>query len=153
MPWGKPSFLWMMERSNWARKPGQERILAVRIARAGWEEALSSAVLSAHRPGVYRDYDDWRARMDAALVVVQWDPERTLRGASLPYKSIQVGLSRHIVPRYVEDWTVEIRDVTPLVSKLYGLIQSGHADRAADQLPRERPYPTPPAIARRLGMD
>ena len=152
MTWIKPSFLWMMERSNWARKPGQERVLAVRITRAGWEEALSSAVLSAYRPGVYRDYDDWRAQMDTALVVVQWDPERTMRGASLPSKSIQVGLSRQIVPRYVEDWTVEIRDVTPLVHALYDLIQSGRADRAAERLPRERVYPTPPEIARRLGM-
>lgn len=152
MTWIKPSFLWMMERSNWARKPGQERILAVRITRAGWEEALSSAVLSAHRPVVYRDYDDWRAQLDTALVVVQWDPERTLRGASLPSKSVQVGLSRQIVPRYVEEWTVEIRDVTPLVRALYDLIQSGRADRAAARLPRERPYPTPPEIARRLGM-
>ena len=41
MTWIKPSFLWLMERSNWGRKVGQERILAVRITREGWEEALS----------------------------------------------------------------------------------------------------------------
>ena len=35
MTWIKPSFLWMMERSNWGRKPGQEYVLAVRITRAG----------------------------------------------------------------------------------------------------------------------
>ena len=46
MTWIKPSFLWMMERSNWARKPGQERVLAVRITREGWETALSQAVLT-----------------------------------------------------------------------------------------------------------
>ena len=115
MTWIKPSFLWMMERSNWARKPGQEHVLAIRIARAGWEEALADAILSSYRPGVYRDEDDWRRQMDQAHVVVQWDPERSIHGASLPYKSIQVGLSRHIVQRYVEDWTVEIRDITSRV--------------------------------------
>src|SRR5260221_3790890 len=46
MTWIKPSFLWMMERSNWARKPGQEHVLAIRITRAGWEEALADAILS-----------------------------------------------------------------------------------------------------------
>ena len=152
MTWVKPSFLWMMERSNWARKPGQEYVLSVRITRTGWEEALSQAVLSAPQPRVYRDHDDWRQQMDRTTVLVQWDPERMLRGKSLPYKSIQVGLSRHIIQRYVEEWTLEIRDVTPLVHKLYKLIQSGHADRAASALPRERVYPLPPSIARRLGM-
>ncbi len=152
MTWIKPSFLWMMERSNWARKPGQEHVLAIRITRAGWEEAHADAILSAYRPGVYRDEDDWRRQMDQTLVVIQWDPERTIRGASLPYKSIQVGLSRHIVQRYVEDWTVEIRDITSRVRTLRDLIQSGHADKAKAQLPRERVYPLPPAIAHRLRM-
>ena len=152
MTWIKPSFLWMMERSNWARKPGQEYVLAVRISRAGWEEALSHAVLSSPHPGVYRDHDDWRQQMDRATVVVQWDPERTLRGKSLPHKSIQVGLSRHIIQRYVEEWTLAIEDVTPLIHKLYALIQSGHADRAEAALPRERIYPLPDAIAHRLGI-
>lgn len=33
MTWIKPSFLWMMYRSGWASKPGQERVLAVEILR------------------------------------------------------------------------------------------------------------------------
>jgi hypothetical protein len=37
MTWVKPSFLWLMHRSNWGRKSGQERILAVRMTRVGWE--------------------------------------------------------------------------------------------------------------------
>lgn len=152
MTWIKPSFLWMMERSNWGQKPGQEHILAVRITRQGWEDALSQAVLTSFEPGVYQDYDDWRRQLDEATVHVQWDPERTLRGASLPYRSIQVGLSRHIIQRYVEEWTVEIRDITPLVRKLSTLIQSGKSSNAQDLLPKERVYPLPDPIARRLSM-
>ena len=41
MTWIKPSFLWLMERSNWGQKSGQEYILAIKIKRSGWEEALS----------------------------------------------------------------------------------------------------------------
>lgn len=152
MTWIKPSFLWMMERSNWGHKPGQEHVLAIRITRAGWEEALAQAVLSSPQAGVYRDQDEWRQQFDRAPVIVQWDPERNLRGKSLPYDSIQVGLSRQIIQRYVEQWTISIEDVTPLVHKLYNLIQAGHADHAAVALPRERAYPLPPAIAKRLGM-
>lgn len=152
MTWIKPSFLWMMERSGWGQKPGQEHVLAVRITRAGWEAALALAVLTSFTPGVYRDYDEWKRQMDDAPVRVQWDPERNLHGKSLDYRSIQVGLSRHIVERYVNEWTVEIRDDTPLVRKIHALIQSGHTDRARDLLPKERPYPLPPDIARQLGM-
>lgn len=152
MTWIKPSFLWMMERSNWARKPGQEHVLAIRITRAGWEAALFKAILSAPLAGVYRDQDDWRRQMEHAQVVVQWDPERTIRGKSLPYKSIQVGLSRHIIGCYVEDWTVEIRDLTPVVHQLYELIQAGHMEQAEGLLPVERAYPLPSTITQRLGM-
>jgi hypothetical protein len=83
---------------------------------------------------------------------VQWDPERTLRGKSLEYKSIQVGISRHIIESYVNDWVVEIQDYRPLVHKIHGLIQSGHADKASDFLPKEKIYPVDTAIAKRLGI-
>src|SRR6187401_1914452 len=53
MTWIKPSYLWLMERSNWGQKSGQENILAVRSTRQGWEEALSQAVLTSPEPAVY----------------------------------------------------------------------------------------------------
>ncbi len=152
MTWIKPSFLWMMERSNWGTKPGQEYILAIRITRAGWEEALSHAVLTTPDSRVYGDVDEWRSQQKQALVNVQWDPERTIRGGSLPYGSIQVGLSRHIVPKYVYEWTLEIRDYTPLVRKISALLKAGETSKAKDFLPKERVYPVNEAIAKRLGM-
>ena len=112
MTWIKPSFLWLMHRSNWGQKSGQERILAVRITRAGWEKALSLAVLTSFEPGVFRSPDEWAEQFRAAPVHLQWDPERSLRGAALPYYSIQVGLSRHIIVEYVEEWVVGIEDIS-----------------------------------------
>ncbi|GAA4071243.1 DUF4291 domain-containing protein [Actinomadura miaoliensis] len=153
MTWIKPSFLWLMARSNWARKPGQEMILAVRITRAGWEEALRQAVPTHPDRRVFRDSDEWRARFARALVHVQWDPERTLRGAKLEARSLQVGISRHIVDRYVDDWTISIEDRTPLVRKIHRLLQDGDTAKANSLLPKERPYPLPPEIADRIGAD
>ena len=150
MTWIKPSFLWLMGRSNWARKPGQEHILAVRITREGWESALSQAVLTGYERGVHADHEDWRRQMKHATVHVQWDPERTLAGAVLNARSIQVGLSRHVIADYVNTWTTEIRDITPTVRKMADLIRAGRKDRAAEHLPKERPYELPPHIARRL---
>ncbi|MFN7976428.1 MAG: DUF4291 domain-containing protein [Acidobacteriota bacterium] len=152
MTWIKPSFLWMMERSNWGRKPGQEHVLGVRISRAGWEEALGQSVLTSPERQVHADPSAWRALFAQATVHVQWDPERSLRGAKLPHRSIQVGISRHVIRRYVESWTVEIRDLTSLARKIRGLLDAGHADRAKDLLPPERVYPIPPEIGRRVGV-
>ncbi|GCF10792.1 DUF4291 domain-containing protein [Dictyobacter arantiisoli] len=152
MTWIKPSFLWMMERSNWGKKPGQDTILAIRISRQGWEEALSQAVLTSYDPHAYRiSQDEWNTRLKQATVLIQWDPERNLRGKSLPVRSIQVGLSRHIIERYVNDWTLEIRDITPLVRKIRGLLQAGEEAKARDFLPRERVYPLAEALARNIG--
>ena len=43
MSWIKPSFRWLMVRSQWASKPGQTRILALRIPRTAWEDALAES--------------------------------------------------------------------------------------------------------------
>ena len=44
MSWIKPSFLWMMYRSGWGTKEGQEITLAIRIRRQFFESILAQAV-------------------------------------------------------------------------------------------------------------
>jgi hypothetical protein len=141
-----------MERSHWGQRANQEHILAIRITRKGWEEALAQAVLTHPEKGVYRDPDEWRRQFEAAFVHVQWDPERSLRGEALNHNSIQVGLSRHVIERYAHEWIVEIRDYTPLVRKLYPQIHSGQTAKAKPLLPKEAVYPLEIALAKRLGM-
>ena len=150
MTWIKPSFLWLMHRSNWGRKAGQERVMAVKIQRSGWEKALTSAVLTSYDSRVFSSNADWGERFAAATVHLQWDTERSLRGAALPYHSIQIGLSRHVIREYVDEWITKIEDLTPLVRKLYDLLQSGQADKAKRLLPLERVYPVSAALGRSL---
>ncbi|MFF5497496.1 DUF4291 domain-containing protein [Streptomyces aquilus] len=140
MTWIKPSFPWLMHRSNWARKPGQERVLAVRITRQGWEEALSRAVLTTADP----------AAVARAAVHVQWDPERSWRGAALNHYSIQVGIGRDLIRTFTDDWIVGLTDLTPQVRKAATLTQTGHAAKAQRLLPGERPYPLPRTLESHL---
>ncbi|MEH1014818.1 DUF4291 domain-containing protein [Micromonospora sp. CPCC 206060] len=133
MTWIKPSFLWLMHRSNWARKPGQERVLAVRITRQGWEEALSQAMLTTADP----------AAVAQAAVHVQWDPERSPRGTALNHYSIQVGIGRRLIRTFTDDWIVSLTDLTPQVRKAAVLLQTGHAAKAQRLFPAERVYPLP----------
>src|SRR5215475_197230 len=53
MSWIKPNFTWMMYRSGWGTKPGQEVTLAVRLRRAAFDEILRRAVHSSFVPDVY----------------------------------------------------------------------------------------------------
>ena len=152
MTWIKPSYLWLMERSNWARKPNQERILAVRIARSGWEHALSQAVLTSYDVRVHSSFDNWRNQFEQSVVHVQWDPERSIYGKKQDYRSIQVGLSRHIIERYVNEWILELKDVTPLTHKIRRLCEQGDFANAKRQLPREKVYPVSDQLQNRLGM-
>ncbi|SEH01805.1 protein of unknown function [Nonomuraea solani] len=140
MTWIKPSFLWLMHRSNWARKPGQERVLAVRMTREGWEEALSQAVPTTADP------ED----VARAAVHVQWDPERSPRGAALNHYSIQVGIGRHLIRTFADEWIVGLADLTPQVRKAAALVQGGRAAQAQRLFPPERVYALPPALEDRL---
>src|SRR5262250_1874468 len=50
MSWVKPNFLWMMYRSGWGTKGGQEVTLAVRLRRDAFDEILRRAVHSTFVP-------------------------------------------------------------------------------------------------------
>ncbi|MGR6319153.1 DUF4291 domain-containing protein [Micromonospora soli] len=148
MTWIKPSFRWMMYRCGWALKPGQERVLAVEISRSGFEWALAHACLSGYDPRLHGDRAAWRRQLRSSPVRVQWDPERSLRLAPLPYRAVQVGLSGDAVRRYVDDWLVGLTDVTPLARAVHGRLNDGDEPGAAGLLPVERPYPLPAEVAR-----
>jgi len=152
MTWIKPSLLWLMERSGWGRRARQERTLAVRIRRSAWDEALRSAVLTNYEAGIHPSGSEWRAALDAARVRVQWDPERSLRGAKLDHRAIQVGLHRDIVAAYAREWVVAIDDLSERVRKMRRLLDDKQVARARRLLPRERPYPVDEVTRRRLGM-
>jgi hypothetical protein len=46
MSWIKTNFLWMMYRSGWGEKPGQEVTLAIRLSRPHFESLLAQTVPS-----------------------------------------------------------------------------------------------------------
>jgi hypothetical protein len=152
MTWIKPSFLWMMYRCGWASKPGQERVLAITITREGFEWALASSCLSYFDPAFYQTEQAWLGRKVASTVRVQWDPERSLKMAPLPYRAIQIGLGSEAVHRYVNDWTVRIDDVTPLARDIAHLVAANRLTDANDALPSEQAYPLSAVLCNTIGI-
>lgn len=142
MTWVKPSFLWMMERCGWATKAGQERVLAISMRRPCFDGLVARAVPTHFEPDVDGTPEAWSARRDAASALVQWDPERDLRGSKLGTRTIQLGIGRALSRAYASEWIARIDDVTPLVKAVARLRRAGEWDAAAQKLPTERPYVT-----------
>jgi hypothetical protein len=140
MTWIKPSFLWMMHRSGWATAPGQERVLAIRIRRDGFDWAMRNSCLSSYDAGVHASHDEWRRRLATTSVRVQWDPDRDLRMRTLPQRAVQIGLKGEALRRYVDEWTTDITDVTELAHEIRDLVRAGHTERAEALRPKERAY-------------
>lgn len=149
MTWVKPSFCWMMYRCGWATKPGQERVLAVRMSREGFEQALGMASLSHFDRTLYDDAAAWAAQKAASPVRVQWDPERTPSGVTLDHRSLQVGIGGAAVAAYVDEWVVGLDDITDQVVTWRAEL----ADGVGPALPDEAPYPLPAPVAARIGAD
>lgn len=141
MTWIKPSFCWMMYRSGWATKPGQEHVLAIRITRTGFEWALEHSCLSTFQSPPYDTREQWLERKNRTPVRIQWDPERDIDLARLERRSIQIGLRGEAVRAYIEDWILAIEDIT-------GSVRDLAASRDPERLPVERPYPLRDDLAR-----
>lgn len=152
MTWIEPSSLWLMERNNERCKANQERLLAVRIKRSSWEWVLSQVVLASFDAGVHAHQKQWRSDFDSAPVQVQWNPERSLSGKKLDYRSIQVGIVREVIRQYAEQWRVEIEDVTDFVHRITKLRDRADLSRAKRLLPLEKAYALPMAIGRQIGI-
>ena len=86
MSWIKTNFLWMMYRCGWATKPSQERVLAVRITREGFDHILSKALTGQDEKG--------REKSDVRL---QWDPDHSPSGAVVQRRAIQLGLRKEVI--------------------------------------------------------
>ena len=138
MTWIKPSFLWMMYRSGWGLKDAaQKRILSIDMTRTGFDWALEHGCLS-HADELLGK-DEWIAKKAASPVRIQWDPERDLLLRPLNHRTIQIGLSKEAISRYVNEWICGIKDVTPLAHEIHELVQTKEFGEAQAKLPIERP--------------
>ena len=151
MSWIKPNFPWMMFRCGWARKEGQETVLAVRLRRAAFDAILRRAVPSSFDRELYDSPGAWQADVKRSEVRLQWDPDHHPAGNPLARRAVQLGLRGSVLAAYAEEWLLGVEDISEWVRE-----QEAHVrDRAYERLltPREDVYPvTDPEAVRRLGL-
>lgn len=151
MSWIKPNFLWMMFRSGWGTKGGQEVTLAVRIKRDFFDRVLEQAVPSSFDADLYSGEVAWKSALTASSARLQWDPDHSPCGASLPRRAIQLGLRNEALKEYARDAIVEIEDVSDFVAQQRANAIPENYRRLLT--PKERVYfPANSAIATRLKL-
>lgn len=152
MSWIKPNFLWMMFRSGWGTKPGQEMTLGLRLRRSFFDSLLAQAVPSSFVQSEYPSDEEWRAAVQASDVRLQWDPDHAPDGRPVERRAIQLGLRGAVLEAFGRRELLEVIDLTEFVAE-QRRYQSG-AEMAELHTPAERVYiPDDAAIARRLKLD
>lgn len=140
MTWIKPSFCWMMYRSGWGYKdPKQNNILAIDITHEGFLWCLKYAVLSKKHPDL--SIEEFVDLKKSNAVTIQWDPERDIELNRLDYRSIQIGIKGQAVENYVNQWIVNITNITDKCQYTKSLLDNGKIEEAKLLLPEERIYP------------
>jgi hypothetical protein len=139
MSWIKPNFLWMMYRSGWATKPGQEAILAIRIAKSHFEQILAGAVHSSFKPDVYPTHAAWQEALARSDVRLQWDPDHDPYGNKLERRAIQLGLRGEVLRQFATDWIVDIEDITPFLTGQRQYVETRELEKLV--VPVESVYP------------
>jgi hypothetical protein len=152
MSWIKPNFLWMMFRSGWATKEGQEAVLAIKYRRSAFLNTLSLAVHSKYIEALYGSAEEWKRRSNTSGVRLQWDPDHGPTGAPVERRAIQLGLSGEVLVGYGERDVISIEDITPFVREQHEHVRNRNLSKLL--MPRERPMViADEAVHRHLGLD
>ena len=150
MSWIKPNFLWMMYRSGWGTKEGQEITLGLRLRRPFFDGVLAQAVASSRDPAGHATHDAWKAAIETSDVRLQWDPDHDPLGRALSRRAIQLGLRGAVLDAFGRRELLEVLDMTAYVAGQRALLDGG-LDRLTT--PVERVYvPDNAAIVRRLRL-
>jgi hypothetical protein len=152
MSWIKPNFLWMMYRSGWGTKLGQEVTLAIHLQREAFETILELAVHSTYVPGVYDSPERWKDRLAESSVRLQWDPDHDPTGAKQERRAIQLGIAGDALRRFANEWILKIDDISDFVSEHRPLATRDRVNNLVT--PREDVYQLQNSeVASRLGVD
>ncbi len=151
MSWIKPSFLWMMFRSGWAQKEGQERVLQFWIPKAFFDKILSTTVISSFSEEYYPEHEQWKRELADSESRLQWDPDHDPLGKPLARKTIQLGLKGSLLKDFSSS-SIRIDDITSFVKEQYRYVLDG--DLSALKIPNESIYkPSDRTLAERIKLN
>ena len=138
MTWLKPSFLWMMYYSGWAKKENQENVLAIKMKRDGFDRILGHTVMASFSKKLYGNSNDWERKLANADTHLRWEHYYGLHGEKTERYAAKIGIKGKMLQHYNNEWIEEIQNITPYVRRQQELLEASQADLL--QLPHERAY-------------
>jgi hypothetical protein len=105
----------LLARTTWATRQGRERILAVRLARVGFDAILRQAVPAEFDPEVYPTRGAWHLATRYANVTVSWHRDVDPAGCECGWDTPRMGLREHALRSFTDEWVEGVEDVTSWV--------------------------------------
>lgn len=136
MSWIKPNFLWMMFRSGWGTKSGQETTLAIFLKPDFFQTLLLNAFPSTNVTGL--DKAVWKEQVANSDVRLQWDPDHDPHGEKVERRAIQLGLRNRFLAPFSGEAIVRIEDISEFVSRQRQHVNNGNLDELIT--PLEKPF-------------
>jgi len=138
MTWIKPNFLWMMYRSGWGTKEGQEITLAIHLKISAFQNYLENAAYTSFAQSEGISHEQWRNELENSNIRLQWDPDHDPHGRKEERRAIQIGLRDNFIISFATKDILLIEDISEFVSEQHKFVQN---NQLADLLvPEEKPF-------------
>ena len=152
MSWIKPNFLWMMYRSGWAAKQGQEKILGIWITKADFEKILMKSTFTSYAQSTHKTEAEWRATLETHPIRLQWDPDHTPNGDKHTRKAIQLGIKGKMLEEFGKRMICKIIDLSGFAEEQRQFAQASPYDNL--MVAQESIYvPQSDDLAQAIGLD
>ncbi len=138
MTWIKPNFLWMMYRSGWGTKEGQEVTLAIHLKIEAFRNYLAHSVYTSFDQTEGISHEEWRNELENSNIRLQWDPDHDPYGAKQERRAIQIGLRDNFIRSFAKDDILLIEDISCFVKEQYEFVQQHQLKNLT--VPAEKPF-------------
>lgn len=137
MTWIKPNFLWMMYRSGWGTKEGQEYVLAIHLKMDAFRNYLENAVYSSYNDRLGISREEWQEEVKESSARLQWDPDHDPFGAKLERRAIQIGLRNDLIKSFARKDLILIENISEFVKEQHQFVVNDNLNQL--MLPEEKP--------------
>lgn len=107
------------------------------MLRKGFDELIKAGCIAKYEECEELAYEEWREKLSSTDVRIQWDPERNIYGKPQEERSIQIGIKKDALTKYLE-CIVKIEDITDFVHEQKRLFDERRMSEL--DLPKERCY-------------
>lgn len=136
MTWIKPNFLWMMYRSGWGTKEGQEYVLAIHLKKDAFKKYLENAVYSSYNNRLEISREEWQDQVKESSVRLQWDPDHDPFGGKLERRAIQIGLRNEFTHSFAKEDIILIENISDFVKEQHQFVLNDKLENL--MLPEEK---------------